>query len=117
MAVQDTFGQLLGLLEALARQPAGKQGLRACPHSLKQLRGVGQLLARRMDIERKYIHRLEGESCDILLVRLRVLRVTRGLPACKRLREPTQGSLWVQMACSYISLGLSGWALLYTDAL
>lgn len=60
VAVQDAFGWLLGLLQALARQPAGRQALQASPSSLKQIAGVAQLLARRMEIEGKYISRLEG---------------------------------------------------------
>lgn len=59
--LQEVFAQLLGLLEAVARQANGKQVLLGCPRSLKQLRGVTQLLARRMDIESKYIQRLEGK--------------------------------------------------------
>ena len=59
-AVQDAFGWLLGLLQALARQPAGRQALQASPASLKQMAGVAQLLARRVEIEGNYISRLEG---------------------------------------------------------
>ena len=58
--MQEAFGWLVSLLQALAEQPAGRQALQACPASLKGMAGVCQLLARREEIEQRYIARLEG---------------------------------------------------------
>ena len=79
--MQDIFGQLLGLLQALAGRVVGRQGLLGCPRSLKQLRGVTQLLARRMDIERKYIQRLEGEHAPSCCVGRPVVGTSSGFGA------------------------------------
>ena len=117
--VQDIFGQLLGLLQALAGQAAGRQGLLGCPRSLKQLRGVTQLLARRMDIERKYIQRLEGEQApgrcvpapanDDELLQAPELAVSMA-SACKLVRADSAACGGQGSACLQAPLAARGWS-------
>jgi hypothetical protein len=52
----------VGILSALVRSDDGAlQVARSAPSAIKLWEGICQLLNRKMDMERRYIERLEGE--------------------------------------------------------
>jgi hypothetical protein len=61
-ACQDIFMSTVGILSALVRSDEGAlQVARTAPSAIKLWEGICQLLNRKMDMERRYIERLEGE--------------------------------------------------------
>jgi hypothetical protein len=63
--LQDIFMATVGILSALVRSDAGAlQVAVSAPSAIKLWEGICQLLNRKMDMERRYIERLEGERND-----------------------------------------------------
>jgi hypothetical protein len=99
--LQDIFMATVGILSALVRSDAGAlQVARSAPSAIKLWEGICQLLNRKMDMERRYIERLEGESaCAGFIV------VIYGGVVCWRLCRCSQ---WACAACSVVVGGGGG---------
>lgn len=62
LSMQDIFMATVGILSALARTDEGALSVaQSAPTAVKLWEQINQLLQRKMEMERKYIERLEGE--------------------------------------------------------
>ena len=59
-ALQDVFMEAADLLERAAACPEHASGVAAQQGIMRQLEPAGQLLVRKVDVEAKYLNRLEG---------------------------------------------------------
>ncbi len=57
---QDVFMATMGVLARVCAPEAAMQSVARMPGVARQWEAVAQLLARKVDLERKYISRLEG---------------------------------------------------------
>lgn len=58
--IQEVFMAAVHVLAAMSAFPAGAEAVRSRTAAARQLHGVCQLLARRVETEQRYLLRLEG---------------------------------------------------------
>jgi hypothetical protein len=72
-----------GLMQRLVGCPERAALVRAQPATIKQLESLGQLLLRKLDMEAKYLNRLEGDLLFWAAVDC-LLHIKRQIPMAER---------------------------------
>jgi hypothetical protein len=60
---QEVYMLATGLMQRLVAAPERAAAVAAQAPTVKQLEALGQLLLRKLDMEAKYLNRLEGALC------------------------------------------------------